>query len=120
MSSMFGSNIRLSIFGESHGAGIGVVIDGLPAGIKLDRTLILSQMARRAPGRDSFSTKRTESDMPELISGVLDGVTTGAPTVRLNKKITTPARRIIRKSLFTHVRHMPISPVSSDMRDTTT
>ena len=109
MSSMFGSNIRLSIFGESHGAGIGVVIDGLPAGIKLDRTLILSQMARRAPGRDSFSTKRTESDMPELISGVLDGVTTGAPLCALIKNNNTRSQDYQKELIYPRPSHADLT-----------
>lgn len=79
MSSMIGSNIRLSIFGESHSEAIGCVIDGLPAGIRLDIENINKEMARRAPGRDKASTPRKEADAPRIISGVLNGVTTGAP-----------------------------------------
>jgi chorismate synthase len=76
---MTGENIKLSIFGESHGAAIGVVIDGLPAGEPLDFEEIGAQMSRRAPGRDKTSTQRKESDTPEILSGVLDGHTTGSP-----------------------------------------
>lgn len=79
MSSMWGSNIRISIFGESHGVGIGVVMDGLPAGEKLDEEELGREMSRRAPGYDPTSTPRKESDIPEICSGVLGGVTTGAP-----------------------------------------
>ncbi len=79
MSSMIGKNIRLSIFGESHGPAIGCVIDGLPAGVKLDMDAIYRDMARRAPGKDRTSTPRLEKDIPVILSGVLDGVTTGAP-----------------------------------------
>ena len=56
MSSNWGTQLKLSIFGESHGAGIGVVLDGLPAGVSIDKDEILTQMARRAPGRDLAST----------------------------------------------------------------
>lgn len=79
MSSMIGDKIKLSIFGESHGAAVGVVIDGLPAGEKVDFAQIEAQMARRAPGKDKTSTARRESDIPEILSGVLNGRTTGSP-----------------------------------------
>lgn len=79
MSSVFGNNIRLSVFGESHGAAIGCVIDSLPAGIKLDMDKINKDMQRRAPGRDKSATKRREPDEPVILSGVLNGTTTGAP-----------------------------------------
>lgn len=79
MSSTTGEKIKLSIFGESHGPAIGVVIDGLPAGEKVDFDKILAEMARRAPGRDSTATRRKESDEPQVLSGLLDGRTTGAP-----------------------------------------
>ncbi len=79
MSSTWGETLRLSLFGESHGAGIGVVLDGLPAGEPLDRDEIAFQMARRAPGHDPASTARREADAPEILSGVRNGRTTGAP-----------------------------------------
>ena len=79
MSSVIGKNIRLSVFGESHGEAIGCVIDGLPCGIKLDTDKIYKDMARRAPGKDKTATPRLEKDIPHILSGVLDGVTTGAP-----------------------------------------
>lgn len=72
-------NISISIFGESHGTAIGVVIDGLPGGIKLDFDEILTYMARRAPKKDGTSTMRNETDFPEVVSGLVDNVTTGAP-----------------------------------------
>ena len=79
MSSNIGRYIKMQIFGESHGKAIGVVIDGIPHGIKLDMEAIAVQMARRAPGNYKTSTPRKEADIPEIISGVLNGVTTGAP-----------------------------------------
>ncbi len=79
MSSNWGNSFQISLFGESHGAGVGVVIDGMPAGLKLDFEALETFMKRRAPGRDKTSTPRKESDRPELLSGILSGVTTGAP-----------------------------------------
>lgn len=78
MSSDWGRNIKISIFGESHGKAIGVNIGGFPAGIDLDMDFIQNEMARRRPGRE-FATKRSETDIPEILSGVLNGKTTGAP-----------------------------------------
>ncbi len=79
MRSSVGNAVRLTVFGESHGPAIGAVVEGLPAGHKIDFNFLLSQMERRAPGRDKSTTSRKEADIPEILSGVLDGVTTGAP-----------------------------------------
>lgn len=79
MSSNWGNQLKLSIFGESHGDGIGVVLDGLPAGVPIDQDEILAQMSRRAPGRDLTSTPRKEDDFPEILSGMLNRTITGAP-----------------------------------------
>lgn len=72
-------NLSVSIFGESHGAGIGVVIDGLPGGEEIDFEKVLDFMARRAPKKDGISTRRNEKDFPEIMSGYLNGKTTGTP-----------------------------------------
>lgn len=79
MSSVWGEHIKISVFGESHGPCIGVVIDGLPAGIKLDMEKINAEMARRRPGMDIYSTQRKEADRVEIVSGFFNGYTTGAP-----------------------------------------
>ena len=79
MSSSFGRDIKLSIFGGSHTKAIGVNIDGLPAGEAIDWDQVLAQMARRAPGQDKTATTRKEPDLPQVLCGLLDGVTTGAP-----------------------------------------
>ena len=79
MSSIWGKRLKISLFGESHGPTIGVVLDGFPAGVKIDEEYIMSQMIRRAPGGDSYSTKRNETDVPQIQSGVFNGFSTGAP-----------------------------------------
>lgn len=79
MSSTYGEKIKVSVFGESHGNGIGVVIDGLPAGFCIDMDAVLEQMARRAPGHDKTATPRRESDTPKILSGILGDTLTGAP-----------------------------------------
>lgn len=79
MSSVAGNKIKVSVFGESHGEAIGCVIDGLPAGVKLNMEDIYLQMSRRAPGKDKTATPRLEKDAPKIISGVLNDTTTGAP-----------------------------------------
>ena len=83
MSSIWGEKVKISLFGESHGEAIGVVIDGLPAGEKIDMEAVLLQMSRRAPGKDRTVTARSETDEPHIISGLLDGHTTGAPLCAL-------------------------------------
>lgn len=79
MSSMWGNKVRISLFGESHGAGIGVVIDGLPAGVPLDLEKIKEHMKRRAPGQQAWSTPRQEKDQFEILSGFYRDKTTGTP-----------------------------------------
>lgn len=71
--------MRYSIFGESHGPAIGVVLEQVPPGLVLDRAAISKEMARRAPGKSPLSTARKEADVPEILSGVFDGKTTGTP-----------------------------------------
>ncbi len=79
MSSTWGQHLHLSIFGQSHGEAIGVTVDGLPAGMVIDRARLLREMARRAPGQSLLTTARKEADAPEILSGVLNGRTTGQP-----------------------------------------
>lgn len=79
MSGVWGKNIKLSIFGESHGTGIGIVINGLPAGLEIDFELVSKEMERRAPGRNKISSQRKETDFFEIISGYFNNRTTGAP-----------------------------------------
>lgn len=79
MSSTWGTKCKISIFGESHGPAIGVVMDGLPAGLAIDYEDVLREMRRRAPGRDELSTPRKEEDIPRILSGIFEDKTTGAP-----------------------------------------
>lgn len=89
MGSVFGKNLKLSIFGESHGAGIGMVLDGFPAGLLLDEDAILLELERRKPGKDPWSTARKEEDLPQILGGIYNGRTTGAPlAVFFNNKDT--------------------------------
>lgn len=79
MSSCYGKLLRLAIFGQSHSAAIGLSLDGLPAGERVDLAELQAFLDRRAPGRNAWSTARKESDVPEFLSGLVDGVTCGAP-----------------------------------------
>lgn len=79
MSGIWGNKLKVSIFGESHGVGIGITIDGLMPGFEIDMDYVMREMARRAPGKSNLSTARNEADMPEILSGVFNGKTTGAP-----------------------------------------
>ncbi|MEZ4888323.1 MAG: chorismate synthase [Chitinophagales bacterium] len=75
----FGTLFRISTFGESHGVGLGVIIDGCPAGLKIDMGFIQSELSRRRPGQSKIVTQRKEGDEFELLSGVFEGKATGTP-----------------------------------------
>lgn len=79
MSSSFGKNIRVSIFGESHSKEIGVTVEGIKAGEHIDMGKIARTLERRAPGKNPYSSPRREPDEPIVLSGIKDGVTTGSP-----------------------------------------
>lgn len=79
MNNSFGNIYRLTSFGESHGKGVGGVIDGFPAGIEVDMELIQAELRRRRPGQSSITTPRKEEDEVEILSGVYEGVSTGCP-----------------------------------------
>ena len=79
MRNTFGHIFTLTTFGESHGAAIGGVVDGMPAGIKIDMDFIQQELNRRRPGQSSITTSRKEKDQVELLSGVFEGCTTGTP-----------------------------------------
>ena len=79
MSSSYGKNIKLTIFGQSHSKGIGMTLEGIPAGKKIDLEKLYQFMERRAPGRNAYSTARREADKPEFLSGLVGDVTCGTP-----------------------------------------
>ena len=83
MASVFGNNIKLSIFGQSHSDAIGISFDGLPCGFKIDMQKLQIFLDRRAPGRNTLTSKRSENDKPEFVSGLFDGKTCGAPIAAL-------------------------------------
>ena len=85
MSSIYGEKIKVSIFGQSHSQAIGVTVDGLPAGKKIDAEKLSRFMQRRAPGRNALSTQRKEQDTPEFLCGLIDGTTCGAPLTAIIK-----------------------------------
>ena len=87
----YGKTFRLSVFGESHGHAIGVVIDGLPAGFAPDMDKIGLEMARRAPGTSAVSTGRSEADAVEIVSGLFEGKTTGSPLCGIIRNTDTKA-----------------------------
>ena len=77
--STFGTYFKITTWGESHGAGIGVVIDGCPAGLPLAESDIQKELDRRRPGQSRFTTQRAEGDQVEILSGIFEGLTTGTP-----------------------------------------
>lgn len=89
MSSTYGENLKLSIFGQSHGAAIGMTLDGIPAGQKVDTDALQLFLNRRAPGQNDLSTPRKEADRPEFLSGILDGYTCGAPIAAIIRNSNT-------------------------------
>ena len=89
MSSTYGDMIRLSIFGQSHGAAIGMTLDGVPAGLPVDLDKLQEFLNRRAPGQNDWSTPRREEDRPEFLSGILNGYTTGAPIAAIIRNTNT-------------------------------
>lgn len=92
MTATFGKQFTVTIFGESHGVGIGVVIDGIPAGTEVDLEEIAVEMKRRAPGQNVFSTPRKEDDIPEILSGYFNGRTTGTPLTALIRNTNTKSK----------------------------
>lgn len=89
MSSTYGEHLKLSVFGQSHGAAIGMTLDGIPAGLPVDTEALQAFLNRRAPGQHDFSTPRREEDRPEFLSGLADGHTCGAPIAAIIRNTNT-------------------------------
>ena len=89
MGSTFEGNIKISIFGQSHSGGIGVVIDGLPTGERIDMDALRAFLGRRAPGQNAWSTPRKEADLPEFLGGLVDDTTCGAPLAAVIRNTNT-------------------------------
>src|SRR6476469_3168012 len=79
----FGQLFRITTFGESHGGGVGVVVDGCPPGLPISTEDIQKELDRRKPGQSSITTPRKEEDSIHMLSGVSDGKTTGTPIMLL-------------------------------------
>ena len=79
MSSLYGQSLKLSVFGQSHGAAIGMTLDGIPAGLPVNPECLQKFLNRRSPGQNEYATSRKEADIPEFLSGIVDGHTCGAP-----------------------------------------
>ena len=89
MSSSYGENLRIHIFGESHGPAVGVTVEGIPAGEAVDLEGLQRFLDRRAPGRSAWSTPRKEADVPEFLSGLREGRTCGTPLTAILKSANT-------------------------------
>ena len=89
MGSNFTGNLKISIFGQSHSGGIGVAIDGLPAGERIDMNALNAFLKRRAPGGRAWATPRKEADAPEFLSGLVDDTTCGAPISAIIRNTNT-------------------------------
>ena len=89
MSSSYGENLRIHIFGESHGPAVGVTVEGIPAGEAVDLEELQRFLDRRAPGRNAWSTPRKEADVPEFLSGLREGRTCGTPLTAILKSANT-------------------------------
>ena len=89
MSSTYGEHLKLSIFGQSHGPAIGMTLDNIPAGLSVDMEALQGFLARRAPGKNQYSTPRNEADEVEFLSGIVDGYTCGAPIAAMIRNTNT-------------------------------
>lgn len=99
--SQMGNKVKIEIFGESHSDSIGMTMTGFPAGVEIDEEELYRFMLRRAPGRDATSTPRKESDKPEFLCGIVNGITTGAPISAVIKNTNQHSRD------YDKLRHTP-------------
>lgn len=89
MSSSYGENIKMTIFGQSHSNAIGVTLEGIPAGSRIDMDELGKFLSRRAPGKNDYSTPRKEADLPEFLCGVIEDITCGTPITAIIKNTNT-------------------------------
>ena len=89
MSSTYGRDLRLTIFGQSHSPAIGMTLEGIPAGEPVDLEELRRFLQRRAPGQNDYSTPRKEADVPEFLSGLAEGKTCGAPLCAIIRNTNT-------------------------------
>ena len=101
MSSTYGENLKLSIFGQSHGPAIGMTLDGIPAGLPVNMDKLQKFLNRRAPGQYDWTTPRKEEDIPEFLSGIVDGYTCGAPIAAIIRNHST------RSGDYDNLKHTP-------------
>jgi len=100
-SNSFGTLFRITTWGESHGKAVGVVIDGCPAGISIDEEMINNALALRAPGRSPYTSPRKEEDKAEILSGVFEGKTSGAPiSILIANNDADPSKYVPNKDLL--------------------
>lgn len=92
MSSTYGEHLKLSLFGQSHAYAIGMTLDGIPAGLPVDFDILQSFLNRRAPGQADYATPRREEDMPEFLSGIVNGYTCGAPIAAVIRNHNTHSK----------------------------
>lgn len=92
MNGVWGNNLQVSIFGESHGVAIGINISGLTPGLEINMDKVIMEMERRAPGKSKLSTARKEGDVPEILSGIFEGKTTGAPLCAIIRNSDTRSK----------------------------
>lgn len=101
MSSTYGENLKLSIFGQSHGPAIGMTLDGIPAGLPVNMEKLQKFLNRRAPGQYDWTTPRKEEDVPDFLSGIVDGYTCGAPIAAIIRNHNT------RSGDYDNLKHTP-------------
>ena len=89
MNSTYGQMLKLSIFGQSHGVAIGMTLDGIPAGLPVDEDKLQQFLNRRAPGQHDYATPRKDEDRPEILSGIINGYTCGAPIAAIIRNTNT-------------------------------
>ena len=101
MSSTIGENLKLTIFGQSHGPSVGMTLEGIPAGLRVDMEALQGFLSRRAPGQNAWSTPRKEADQPEFLSGIVNDYTCGAPITAVIYNTNT------RSSDYENLKHCP-------------